>query len=483
MLPIAQQRTGRLTKGASNDVVFFIVAAACLMLLPLVLTYGEKPALLLGAGVVLALAPAAIFLMVAYPKSIPYVLVTAVHLSLFGAKLQVGLLNLRPNMIVALVAASILGSRLVLGGVRPRSLPFVGLFLATDAVYLFSTIIQSGSPFFWRGVADCSLFLVNVLQYSLIVWFLASDRKVFEQVIRFFLYLSSIYSGVIVLAYALAALNIGPFGSLYEVLQGETGDFGRIGDFGTTMGTYVGFSVVVILAMVLLFPGDLPFSKKRISLMLGANCAGLLLTFARGPWLAVFLTVALLAVWILIRLPLRNAVAALVKLGLALVLLTVASTGALLSRPLLARMVLDRFAGLSALDVGTAADRIQLWENMWEDWKQSPWLGHGAHNYAKFREDPTTQISENFLLELLHSAGLVGFGIFCFVLVKIVVRGLRLFSSAEGLRRMPWGLPILAGFASMCLSSLTNPGMTGGFFWVGMALLVSGQELCATGMC
>jgi O-antigen ligase len=140
-------------------------------------------------------------------------------------------------------------------------------------------------------------------------------------------------------------------------------------------------------------------------------------------------------------------------------------------------MVLDRLAGLSALDVGTAAERIQLWQNMWEDWKQAPLLGHGAHAYAKFRDDPATGISENFLLELMHSAGLVGFGIFFFVIVKIVVRGLVLFSTAEGLRRMPWGLPILGGFVSMCLSSLTNPGMTGGFFWVAMALVVCALEL------
>jgi O-antigen ligase len=461
----------------NNHVVFFIVAAASLILLLLVWEYGEKPAFFLGAGVVMALAPAALYFMVAHPKAIPYVLVTAVHLSLFDAKLQVGLLNLRPNMIVALVAAGILGSRRVLGGVRPRSLPFVGLFLATDAVYLLSTINNSGSPFFWRGVADCVLFLVNVLQYSLVIWFLASDRKAFDQVIRFFLYFSSIYSGAIVLAYTLAELNIGPFGSLYERLQGETGDFGRIGDFGTTMGTYVGFSVVALLTLVLLFPGDVPFSKKRIYLMLGANCGGLLLTFARGPWLAVGLTVALLATWVVIRLPLRNAVAALARLGLVLVLLTVVGTGALLSRPGLAGMVVDRFAGISVLEAGTAADRIELWQNMLEDWKQAPWLGHGAHAYAKFREDPSTQISENFLLELLHSAGLVGFGIFCFVIVKIVIRGSRLFSSAESVQRMPWGLPILAGFVSMCLSSLTNPGMTGGFFWVAMALVVCALEL------
>jgi len=234
--------------------------------------------------------------------------------------------------------------------------------------------------------------------------------------------------------------------------------------------------------MVLLFPGDLPFSKKRTYLMLGANCGGLLLTFARGPWLAVGITVALLVTWVVIRLPLRNAVAVLANLGLVLVLLTVVGTGALLSRPPLAGMVVNRFAGLSALEVGTAADRIQLWQNMWEDWKQAPWLGHGAHDYAKFRNDPATQISENFLLELLHSAGLVGFGVFCFVIAKILILGSWLFSSAESMHRMPWGLPILAGFVAMCVSSLTNPGMTGGFYWVGMALLVCAQQLCAPGM-
>jgi O-antigen ligase len=465
------------TRDVSNYVVFFVVAAASLILLPLVWAYGEKPALLLGAGMVLAIVPAMVFLMVAYPKSIPIVLITAVHLSLFGVNLGVGPLNMRPNMLVALLAASVLGVRLVLGSARPRGLPFLTLFLSADAVYLLSTLRNSGSPFFWRGVADCSLFLVNVLQYGLIVWFLATDHKAFERAVRFSLYLSMIYTGANVLAFALGEWGFSSFERLLAYFQGETGGFARIGDLGTTEGTYIAFNVVVMLALLLLFRHNLPLPRLRLIFMLGLNCAALVLTFARGPWLAAFLTVSMLIVLLVLRLPFRSAVASTVNLAMVFVLLTVAGTGVFLSRPALAVMVVDRFTAFSALEVGTAADRIQLWENMWEDWKQAPWLGHGAHNYAKFREDPT-QISENFLLELLHSAGLIGFGIFCFVIVKIVVRGLRLFSSAEGLRRMPWGLPILAGFVSMCLSSLTNPGMTGGFFWVGMALLVCAEELC-----
>jgi O-antigen ligase len=187
----------------------------------------------------------------------------------------------------------------------------------------------------------------------------------------------------------------------------------------------------------------------------------------------------MLVVLLAVRLPFRKAADAVVKLALILALLVTAGTGALFSSAEVRGMVMDRFAAFSALEVGTVSDRLQLWGNMWEDWEKSPWVGHGAHDYAKFREDPS-QISENFLLEFLHSTGLIGFGLLCFVISVILVRGLRRLSSVHGLRRMPWGLPLLAGFSSMCLSSLTNPGMTGGFFWVGMALLMCAEELCVS---
>jgi len=463
----------------STNAAFLVAACAVLILLPLIWAFGEKPAVLLAAGLAVAIIPGLIWISSSHPKLIPYFLIVAIYLSFFGMRLEVGFLNVQPNAMVALLGACVIGWQLLSGRTRRRRLPYLALFLWADAIYLLSTLRNPASGFFARGIADCVLFFVNVVQYVLIVWFLASDHKTFDRVVRFFLYAGTIYAGVSVFLFTLGLLGIVQPLDLYP---GETGDFLRLGNLGTTEGTYIGFNVVVIFALLLLSrqnPQNLPFPRKRLILMLGLNCGALLLTFARGPWLAASLAIATLVALLVFRLPFRRAAMVVVNLTLIVVLLTAVASGALLSRPALAGMVLDRFAAFSALDVGTAAGRMRMWQNMWEDWKQAPLLGHGAHAYAKFHENPATGTSENFLLEFLHSAGVIGFAFFCFVLVKIVVRGVRLLSNAEGLRRVPLGLPLLAGFAAMCLSSLTNPGMTGGFFWVGMAFLVCAEELCA----
>lgn len=467
----------------STNGVFFVSVCSVLILLPLTLTFGEKPAVLFGVVLTLVMVPGLIWISSSHPKVIPYLLIVSIYLSVFSVMLAVGFMNVRPNEMVALLGACVIGWQLLSGSVLRRQLPFLILFLWANAIYLLSTLLNHGSPFFSRGVADCVLFFINVLQYSLIVWFLASDRKAFDRVVRFFLYAGTIYAGLNVFMFTLGLLGVV---QLFDDYVGETGDFVRLGNLGTTEGTYIGFNVVVIFGLLLLSRQnlqDLFFPRKRLILMLGVNCVALLLTFARGPWLAVSLAIGMLVALLVLRLPVRNAAKVVVNLTLVLVLLTAAASGVLLNRSALGGMLVDRFSAFSSLDVGSAADRMVLWQNMWEDWKQAPWLGHGAHDYAKFRWDPATQISENFLLEFLHSAGLVGFSILCFVIVKIIVRGVALFASAEGLRRMPWGLPILGGFASMCLSSLTNPGMTGGFFWVGMAFLVCAEETCAASAC
>jgi O-Antigen ligase len=476
MLPIAREMTGEPTRDVGKGVLVFITVASALVLLPIIWAYGTRPALLLGVGITLALLPWAILSLVLHPRSIPYLLITAIHLSLFGVKVQLGTLNLRPNMLVALAAAGIAGVRLLADGPRVQGVPFVGLFLATDAIYLLSTLINGGSRFFWRGVADCGLFLVNVLQYSLIVWFLSVDRKAFERAMRLFLYLGTVYAGLSVLTFTLGQLGIGAFRRLLEDFGGETGDFVRIGDLGTTTGTYVGFSVVVMLALLLLAPHSLPFPRGQFLLMLGANVAALLLTFARGPWLAVSLTAIALVAWMVIRFPLRTSALAVARLLLGLTLLAGVFTWMLLRRSPVPGMVLDRLTSYSSLDIGTAVDRLTLWENMYEDWKESPVLGHGAHNYSKFLDDPTL-VSENFLLELLHSAGLIGFGIFAFVSAKMGIQAFRLFSGSDGIADMPWGLALLAGCVCMFTSSLTNPGMTGGYYWVCLGFLASAIQL------
>ena len=428
----------------------------------------------------IAAIPALVWILHSNPASTPYLLIVAIYLGLFGVKFDLGVVNVRPNMLVALVAAGLIGRRLLSNPSGQLGLPFLAWFLSADAVYLLSTLWHRGNPFFSKGIADCFLFLANVLQYVLIVRFLLADAEKFGRVLRFFLHVSTTYAGLNILAFVLGQLKIGPFEDIFDYVHGDLGYFVRMKNLGTTEGTYIGFTVVVLLSLLLFCRDNPPFTRKRLVLMLVVNGGAFVLTFARGPWLAVALTLAVLVTFMLIRLPRHRAVVVVRELAFVFIVLAVAGWGLLLNSPSLAESASERFASSSVLEAGTAAARIELWENMWEDWKLAPWFGHGAHDYAKFRDDDPTGISENFLLEFLHSAGLVGFSLFCIAIVTIVTRGIGPLSSPEGLRHMPFGLPILAGFCAMCLSSLTNPGMTGGLFWVVIALLVCAEKLVAT---
>jgi O-antigen ligase len=467
----------QLSKATDNNAALWIAAGAAVVLFPLAWIFGDDPILLAEVTLTLAAIPAVVWILRSNPAATPYLLIVAIYLGMVGVKFELGVVNVRPNMLVALIAAGLIGPRLLSNPAGQRGLPFLAWLLSADAVYLLSTLWHRQSPFFSKGIADCFLFLLNVLQYVLVARFLLGDAGRFGRVLRFFLYVSTIYAGLNILAFVLGQAKIGPFGGIFDYVHGDLGYFVRIKNFGTTEGTYVGFTVVVLLSLLLFCRENPPFTRKKLVLMLMLNGGAFVLTFARGPWLAVALTLAMLVAFMLVRLPRRRAVIVVKELAFVFIVLAVAGGGLLLNSPSLAESASERFTSSSVLEAGTAAARIELWENMWEDWKLAPWFGHGAHDYAKFRDDDPTGISENFLLEFLHSAGLVGFSLFCITIVTIVVRGIGPLSSPEGLRRMPFGLPILAGFCAMCLSSLTNPGMTGGFFWAVIAFLVCAEKL------
>ncbi len=466
-------RVGSSLLQGEGAVALILATGASLALLALGWMFGDDLPVLIAAAFSLALLPAGIGIVIFRPKLIPYLLIIAVHISLF-VSVTIGPLNLRPNMLLALVAAGFLVCRLILGAEPFRPLPCIGLFLATNAAYLLSTLVHTGSGFYSRGVADCGLLFVNILQYSLIVWFLAHDRRAFDQAVRLFLVLTALYGGANVLVFILGELGIGPFPQMLESVPGETGWFLRVKGFSTTEGTYMGFGVVTLLALVILNWRRLPFSRMQTFVMLGSSFVALIFTFSRGPWLEVGVTVVLMLTTLVFRLPRRRAAKMVMNVAMALLLL--AGVGSRLASGSIADMVFSRFEAFSATDTGTMGYRMLVWGNMLEDWTKSPWLGHGAHDYAKFLYDPK-MVSENFPLELLHSAGLIGFGLFFLAISYVGLRGLRLFASPRGMELMPWGFPLLAGFVAICIGSLSNPGMWGGYFWVVLALLVCAEEL------
>ncbi len=451
-------------------------AAAAALLVGLALAVSEGWQLVIAAVAVVA-APVVLYVLFADENSWPYLLIIAIHISLFGSPLSVGNIHIRPNMVVAVLICFLLLARLAANRVRWRTVPLLSLLLATNGVYLLSTLVNRSNPFFVKGVADCILFFVNVSQYLIIVWFFATDRKMFEAGMRLLLYCSTAFSAVYVVAFVLAEMGMQAVSNFLTVFAGENDtSFARVGNLGTTEGTYLAFSVIVLLGMLLLFRHNLPWKPRWTVVMLAANGGALALTFARGPWLAAVAGFALVCTFAMVRFPMRALIAGVVQSLLVLVLLISAFAWYITSKGDVMEMFAGRIEAMSAVEAGTVADRVLLWTRMLQDVPNAPILGHGAHNYAKFRDDPATQISENFVLELLHSAG-VAVVIFLFANFLAAIRALKCVWRWQDAQRIPWLLPLLGGFTAMFLSSLSNPGMTGGFYWAALGLLVSGSQL------
>jgi len=382
-----------------------------------------------------------------HAEFMPEVLVGAAYFGLLGLKLDIGGLNLRPNMLLALV-----GSIWALHSWK--KIPHLGWFLTANAVYLASTVLNSGSPFFFRGIADCFLLTVNLLQYGIV-----TQSHNLDRMLRILFWSSSVaYSGLVVLYVFMAA-------GFLPQLEKPEGDFVRMALLDPTPASYIIFTLLALLCYLYLF--GYPFSKTFTLWCVGSHFAALILSYARAAWLAF--AFAFLCFWLfsIVRFPMRRAI-----VGTAIVLLTLVPIGLgayLYFSGSIGEMLLERAQAVS-LEEGTVVNRLILWNNMLEDWRSAPILGHGAHSYGKFLED-ATQISENYTLELLHSGGLVTAGLYI-VALGVLFFGALPWSWRDAADR-PWALPLATGFLGMCVSALANPAMEGGVFWVGAGILAT----------
>jgi O-Antigen ligase len=387
-----------------------------------------------------------------HAEHMPEVLVIAAYLGVLHVKLDIGGLNLRANMFVAII-----GMVWALGG--KSHIPLSRWFLALNAAYLLSTLLHPNAPFFHRGLADCFLLTINLAQYAIV-----SRCLHFDRLLRLLFLSSSASYSVLVVLY----LFVGA-GWLPSLGWQETPEILRLTLLGTTEGAYIVFTLGTLLFYIFFF--GFPFSKAFTAWCLVSHVLAFALSFSRAAWLALLLAFLLFWCFALVRFPLRRAF---IGTGvLALFLFPIGIAGyRYLSRDTL-QALSDRAQSMS-VEEGTVVDRVILWSNMLDDWRLAPVLGHGAHDYAKFRQDPINQISENYTLELLHSGGLVTAGLFVLGMLALASRTMP-WSWTDAVNR-PWSLPLVAGFSAMSLSALTNPAMTGGLYWIGAGLLVLCSE-------
>jgi hypothetical protein len=447
---------------------------------PVAYFFSTSPGIIAGSSAGVIVLPILLSILVWRPQWTTSLLIASIAIGLISnATFSLGVANARPNMLVALFAIPVLGYRVWKGRDHWTPVPFLVPLLGVNAVYLLATLKNPGSPFFMKGLADCVLFLVNVAQYVLVYRTASQDRRQLDRCVKFFFWCTAIFCFVHVTMFILASIGFPGSSAFLVVFQGETGDFTRVLDLETTQGSYLAFIVATLLAFAILLPKQLAWKPMLFGLMVLCSGAALALTFARGAWLGVGAGLAVVLLVAFIRFPWKEMATGFIRVCLVLFLFSIPVAWFVSTQGDIRQMFVDRIEALTLVETGTIADRVQLWLNMADDFWTAPILGHGAHNYAKFREDPT-QISENFVLEMFHSAGAVGGGLFLGVVGGIAVVALRTFSRWKAAQGTPWGIALTAGYLGMFVSSLSNPAMLGGFFWAAMALVVAAVHVSQT---
>ncbi len=126
-------------------------------------------------------------------------------------------------------------------------------------------------------------------------------------------------------------------------------------------------------------------------------------------------------------------------------------------------------------DTGTAADRLEAWAGMWKDIESNPFVGRGALTYRQYFpvDHPA---SENFPLEVVHSAGIAGGVALVVCFGGAIRRGWQWSRKGIPAHRRTVGA-LLAGFCALLVASATNPVAWTGLFWVLLALLASATRI------
>jgi hypothetical protein len=377
----------------------------------------------------------------------------------FFAGISISGLYLRPLHLWAF------GAALLFVALYRREIPAVidGPVLAFSAMFAFillSTLFATPPEYKFRGIADVGLLALNVVGFALIRCYYAIRP---DRWLRFFnvLGVSSICMSLGLIARALMAASSGMVTGVDSYALG----------LGTVAGTYTAtFAAASTAAMVF------AMSRRGFLLALGAfivHGLAMLLSLARGPWLAFLVAVVTMipiAAW---RFRGRFTVlGTLIRGGSIVVALPALAGAVLVASPFVRKLVTQRVVELVKLDAGTGSARLIMWKAFLTDGLRSPLFGHGAAAYRDISEHLGVQgtVSENFLVEIFHAGGAVAVVLLLVALVGVLLRCL--LSPGAG-RRPAQTAACLVGAVALVIGSMTNPAAWNGLFWLILGLVAS----------
>ncbi|MDW8252652.1 MAG: O-antigen ligase family protein [Chloroflexota bacterium] len=328
------------------------------------------------------------------------------------------------------------------------------------------------------GLSQVSLFALNVLQFVLVYALARETEDGVDDCIRWLGWAAVLMAGWI--GFLLLADRAGvPFVAPYFYAEG----LARLVDGQIVFQVVRRFSHAMIAAglfaglLALFVALALDRTAIRWRFSVGAAVAsflGLMFAFGRGPILG-----ALAGLLVVVAFSLRRSLAFTLRLlAIAAVVAVVGLVG--LSRLPGGEEIIGVFLGrtMQLLDPatyesGTAAERLRLWSILLDDLEGNWLVGKGALAYRPLLferyyggQTDNPPASENILVELLHSGGLIALGAYLMLHLSIA-GGLLRRSRAPGVARAAQlqSQALLSALVALGVASMLSPFAWNAMYW------------------
>jgi O-antigen ligase len=258
-----------------------------------------------------------------------------------------------------------------------------------------------------------------------------------------------------------------------QVVAGETLRFAG----GVVNGVLAALALVLILVQ-----GQSASRRARWGLLAGALicAAGMVVGFSRQSVVSLLGALLVLGFYLLrrgqIKLLLRLAVAGLLAGSLVLVGVSQWSVTRPFYQAFAARVLL--LLNPTSYSTGTVNERLVMWSAMMRDVVANPLVGAGQDGYLVYYPVLGGGGSHNYPIEILHSAGLGGFIPYLYLHVVVGVEAWRAVRRKGLSERDRWlMLGLLAAYAAMVLSSLTNLIFSNSSYWFVLGLVAGSARV------
>lgn len=359
-------------------------------------------------------------------------------------------LNIRLDQVTVVILMFILIWNNILKKIKIE-IDFVGkLLIAYLVISFISTFI------FAPDVKQSLIQTINISSaasvYFVLTNFLNNDY-ISRKFLRYFLIAGIISIGYGIVAFSLSSLGMNIYGA-------STSNYSSVA-YGvvSTMkepNIYGSFSVIyfmLCLTILVTLKKELNKFKRIITYCFIISMVGVFLSFTRGVWIgAIFGTTILL----LTSLKYNFSAKFVAKLGLYIFIII--GVFFIVNNFVPKTSLINRLSFLTDYQEGTGAERLLSWNKIFNNFLDSPILGHGTYSYASYLPASFEVGKEyggwigNFILRLLHDTGVIGTFIFSMMIWALLKKNLAKLKNIIVIDR--FHASVLLGFCIALISML-----------------------------